>query len=152
MKRAVILSLVAFLFGVTSHAQYSARKLTRRIAPQLPPPPAQPGRPAPAVPNAPAANPGVPAARPIVTGPTVPQKTPEQKEEADKKLLEYQKGRAEKGSDNAQYELGMRYLTGKGVEKDEKQAREWLQKAADGGNSMAKKKLAELQPAEEKQK
>jgi TPR repeat protein len=58
--------------------------------------------------------------------------------------LAWQKKRAEEGSDNAQYELGVRYLTGNGVDQDEKLGKEWLEKAAKNGNPKATKKLEEL--------
>ncbi|MBI3875696.1 MAG: SEL1-like repeat protein [Verrucomicrobia bacterium] len=55
--------------------------------------------------------------------------------------------RAESGSAQAQYDLGLRYLTGDGVEKDDGKAREWLQKSADGGNAQARNKLNSLNAA-----
>jgi len=61
----------------------------------------------------------------------------------EKKKLQWQMDRAEKGSDPAQYTLGMRYLEGKGVEKDLKKARKWLTESAKQGNADAKKALAE---------
>lgn len=60
------------------------------------------------------------------------------------KVLEFQQKRAAEGSATAQFDLGMRYLAGDGVEKDEATARSWLQKAAANGNSQATKKLREL--------
>jgi TPR repeat protein len=73
-----------------------------------------------------------------------PAKVAAQKSKSERDLLEWQKKRAEAGSDNAQYELGVRYLTGNGVDKDEKVGMEWLTKAAKSGNFQAKKKLEEL--------
>lgn len=134
MKRALFFLILAGL--VTSvQAQYSATKLTRKVVPQQPAP-AAPARPAPVAP-------GVRAVGPVQT---VPQQTEAQKSEADKKLFEYQKSRAEKGSETAQFDLAMRYLTGRGVEKDDKLGREWLEKAAKNGHTVAAKKLAELKP------
>jgi len=41
---------------------------------------------------------------------------------------------AERGNADAQFELGIRYLGGEGLEKDEKKAAEWLQKGAVQGH------------------
>lgn len=71
-------------------------------------------------------------------------KTAAEKEAADKRVLEFQMKRAEVGSPTAQYELGMRYLTGKGVEKNLTEARKWLEAAAKQDNIWAKRKLKEL--------
>jgi TPR repeat protein len=71
----------------------------------------------------------------------------------EKKKLQWQTERAEKGSDPAQFALGMRYLEGKGVEKDLKKARKWLEASAKQGNAEAKKALAEhpeLPPLDDK--
>lgn len=109
----------------------SARQLTRKIVPQQQQPaPARPG-----------AAPGA-AVRPAT--PVDAAKIKEHQSQTEKNLVEYQLKRAEAGSGHAQYELGVRYLTGKGVEKDEKLARKWLQKSAQGKNPNALKKLKEL--------
>jgi TPR repeat protein len=145
MKLAAF-ALMALALVLPVSAQYSARTLTRRIAPQtgIQPPP-RPGQPAPA-PGAPApatapAQPPGPYVKPNYNSPPA---TDAEKAEAEKKLLNYQKMRAEAGSDNAQYEMGMRYLTGKGVEQDETQAKAWFEKAAKQGNTLATKKLEEI--------
>lgn len=65
-------------------------------------------------------------------------------EETRRRVVEFQTKRAEGGSAQAQYDIGLRYLTGDGVERDETKAREWLQKSADGGNNQAKRKLETL--------
>lgn len=133
-----------------SFGQYSARRLTRRIAPQTRPAPA-PSQPTPA--PVPAPVPVQPAPQPVYRAapaavapstPVDPAKVAAQKSKSERDLLEWQKKRAEAGSDNAQYELGVRYLTGNGVDKDEKVGMEWLTKAAKSGNFQAKKKLEEL--------
>jgi len=62
-------------------------------------------------------------------------------EETRSKVVASQMDRAEKGSDTAQYDLGLRYLTGDGVEKDGNLAEYWLRKSAEQGNSQAKAKL-----------
>ena len=135
------------LFSV-AHAQiYSARRLTRRVAPQQQPAPA-PADPAtqpaavPAPPPAPA-----PVVRPLpvrVVPPVDPEKAKAAKEEALRKTVEFQKKRAEEGSESAQYELGLRYLKGEGVEKDEATGRKWLELSAKNGYSAATKKLDDL--------
>lgn len=63
---------------------------------------------------------------------------------ADVKLLAFQRKRATDGEASAQFDLGLRYLTGKGVEKSDSEARVWLQKAAAQGHAKAKAKLAEI--------
>jgi len=49
---------------------------------------------------------------------------------------------AENGDPDAQYALGLLYLEGQGVKKDEKTAAEWFQKATDQGHKEAQKKLS----------
>lgn len=51
---------------------------------------------------------------------------------------------AENGNPDAQFELGIRFLGGEGVEKDEKKAAEWLQKSADQHNLPAMNALGTL--------
>lgn len=63
---------------------------------------------------------------------------------ADVKALEFQVKRAQEGSASAQYDLGIRYLDGKGVERNEDKALEWLKKSAAQDNIPAKQKLKEL--------
>lgn len=63
------------------------------------------------------------------------------KDETDRKVLEFQKQRAAHGSPTSQYDLSLRYLEGNGVDKDESQARMWMQKAAEGGHMRAKQHL-----------
>jgi hypothetical protein len=59
-------------------------------------------------------------------------------------LLGYQKQQAEKGDPQAQYALGIRYLTGNGVEENFILARHWLEKSSKNGNLKARAKLREL--------
>jgi hypothetical protein len=129
MKK-VFLALIAFSIP---HLNYGAtatdpRGLTRRIAPLLP---ARTAPPAPQV--------AAPTAAPID-----PAKAAAAKDDVDKKRLEYQRKKAEAGSEFAQYDLGIRYLTGDGVEKNTNTAKMWLEKAAKNDNGAAKKKLREL--------
>jgi hypothetical protein len=67
-----------------------------------------------------------------------------QAQESDARLLKFQRDQAEKGMPSAQLALGMRYLKGDGVEKDEAAARAWLQKAAAQNDPVAKRALANL--------
>lgn len=48
------------------------------------------------------------------------------------------------GQYRAQYELGMSYLTGKGVEKSQAKGIQWLRAAAANGHTAAKIKLEDL--------
>ena len=68
------------------------------------------------------------------------------KQAADQKVLEFQKKRAAEGFAQAQYDLGIRYLTGDGVGKDEAEGRKWIQLAADQNLLPAKKKLETMKP------
>jgi TPR repeat protein len=108
------------------------RGLTRRIAPLLP---------------ARTAPPSAPQVRTAPPAQVDPAKAAAAKDDVDKKRLEYQRKRAEAGSEFAQYDLGIRYLTGDGVEKNTNTAKMWLEKAAKNDNSAAKKKLQELKEA-----
>ena len=58
--------------------------------------------------------------------------------------LMWQLERAQAGSATAMRSIGMRYLTGDGLEKDEVKAREWLKKGAAGGDTAAQKELTRL--------
>lgn len=146
MKILVLASLFISTFVLQAQVGTSPRTLTRRIEPQLRPQlPA--ARPAPGV-----AAPGATAPKAPPTAAELEQQKMEQSAE-EKKKLQWQTERAEKGSDTAQYTLGMRYLEGKGVDKDLKKARKWLSESAKQGNADAKKALTEhpeLPPLEEK--
>ena len=52
--------------------------------------------------------------------------------------------RAAEGSPSAQYELGLRYLQGDGLEKNEAEGRKWIEQSAKNDYTQAKKKLEEL--------
>lgn len=151
MKTPVLVFLAAFaatLGSPSAWAQYrSPRQYMRRIAPPPQPAPAQPSAVAQPPPSAVALPPG-PAvmAPPPASAPTEADlaKAAAEKEAADKRVLEFQRKRAEVGSPTAQYELGIRYLTGKGVEKNLAEARKWLEAAAKQDNVWAKRKLKEL--------
>jgi len=95
--------------------------------------------------NAP--DPVVPTNRPIlvrVEPKPDPVKIASEKEAVLKNTLEYEKSRANEGSGWAQYKMGLRYLNGDGVEKNEVAGRKWLQVAADNGESQAQSKLKAL--------
>ncbi len=143
MKAAVLLTLATLVLGtpLPAFAQYSARTLTSKIVPQ-PQQPA-PARPVPPQQYAPQPAAAAPA-RPLTEKEIAKVKADKSKNEV--KQFEFYKRRAEEGSDHAQYELGMRYLTGKGTDPSEKLGREWIAKSAKQGYSQATKKLAELGP------
>lgn len=131
MKISLLAVALAASFSVQLQAQVgtSPRTLTRRIDPLLPP-----QKPAYRPPGTPAAAPAAPAAP--LTAEQLEQRSAE-----EKKKLDQQTERAEKGSDLAQLNLGIRYLNGDGVDKDPKKARKWLEAAAKQGNAGAKKLL-----------
>jgi TPR repeat protein len=56
--------------------------------------------------------------------------------------LQWLKGSAELGSSDAMNQVGLRYLAGEGVEKDEPQAAEWFRKAAEKANAAGAYNLA----------
>jgi TPR repeat protein len=76
--------------------------------------------------------------------PIIHQQSAAEKAEGTKKAVEFQKKRAAEGVASAQYDLGVRYLKGDGVEKNLDEARKWLDASAKQGNSMAAKKLEDL--------
>jgi hypothetical protein len=67
------------------------------------------------------------------------------KEEVARNTLSFQEKRAAAGAAHAQYDLGVRYQKGDGVDRDLKLARKWLAAAAMNGHSLASKKLEELE-------
>ncbi len=64
----------------------------------------------------------------------------------DAKLLAWQEEQAKQGSASAQLEMGKRYLTGRGVAKNEALARIWFKSSADQGNHEAAAALEKLGP------
>ena len=157
MKTVSLLCLLAgmqLMFVPNSGAQ-SARQLTRKIVPPSnnPPPPggAPASRPAPAPPRAvPPASAPASGTTNAVPAPPPPADAEKAKQETLKKTIEFEKKNAEKGSAWAQYALGLRCLTGDGVEKDEAAARKWLEAAAKNDDSRARKKLEELNEKKKK--
>ncbi len=146
----LVLGIVQVLGVPSAFAQFRGGRYYTRNVPYAPPAP-QPPRynynnnqgkattPAPGTTNAPAM---VMAAPP---GPAVdPEKERSEKEATVKRTVDFQKMRAEHGSPSAQYDLGVRYMTGDGVDKDLPEARKWLEAAAKNGHTWAPKKLEEL--------
>jgi TPR repeat protein len=152
--RTILLAILMIATAASSFGQ--ARRYTQRIAPLVRPAPptyqqqqqqqaTQTQQPQPpATPQPPTAYPQYQYVPTTTAHPVDPAKAAAEKAKNEEKQFDYFKRRAEEGSDHAQYELGLRYLTGKGTAPDEKLAKEWLGKAAKNGNSQAAKKLAEL--------
>ncbi len=145
MKTIITLFVLIAVFSIHGNAHAQARKLTQRIVnpDNTLRTPNAPSAPAPAPPPRPAAVAPTVAPAAILTN-AVPEKTKEQKDEILRKTIEFQKKKAEEGAPTAQYDLGMRYLSGDGVEKDLDLAKKWLNASATNGNSQAVKKLETL--------
>jgi TPR repeat protein len=134
-------AVICLLAGYSASAQ-SARQLTRKIVPPpTNPPPSRPVPPTTVTRQQPAA---IPPAAPAA--PVDPAKEKAKREETLKKTVEFQKKRAAEGSPTAQYDLGLRYLTGDGVEQNKELARQWLEASAAQGHAPAKRKLEEGKP------
>lgn len=85
------------------------------------------------------------AAKPVVAEESAEKrKLKAGRERLNHNALLWQLERAQAGSPTAMRSIGMRYLTGDGLEKNETKAREWLKKGADGGDSAAIKELARM--------
>lgn len=140
------LMLVCWLTLEIAHAQ-GITAVTRRTV--MSPAPGLTAAPAPAGAAAPNANgvqgQNVVAARPAPVLVVVQLPRPPAAETAAK-VLAFQQQRAQAGSAQAQYDLGMRYLTGDGVEKNVIEARKWLTLAVAQKHAFATKKLAETEP------
>jgi hypothetical protein len=162
--RLILLSVLFLsLLPISSRGQYYGRRYpNRRAMPvqqvpqrQLAPtnsPPVQPDpaatAPVPPPPPTAQATPNAVVRTQILVrvppAPVDPQKARAAKEELVRRTVEFQKKRADEGSESAQYELGLRYLKGDGVEKDEAAGRKWLTLSAQNGYGAASKKLEEL--------
>jgi TPR repeat protein len=141
MKKPVVLWLVGLMIPTlmvpSAFAQYrGARDYMKRLNP--PAPPAQHSAP----PPAPAPYQAVAPSRAYATND--PAKQAVEDIEKEKRVFEFQKEQAEAGSPRYQYEVGMRYWNGKGVDKDPVAARMWIEKSAKKGNEDAIKQLAEM--------
>lgn len=75
-------------------------------------------------------------------------KADEEKREEERKEFKARMERAETGSKTAQYDVGMKYLTGVGVEPDRAKAREWLEKSSAQNHPPAFNGLGELDALE----
>jgi hypothetical protein len=128
------LAVLAFLLSsIPTFAQGSAGQYVRRLGPLVDNPNRRPSQ------NPPPQNIGGAPGQP---SPTVPARPPSlSKDEVERKRLEFQFDRAEKGSASAQYDLGVRFLKGDGVEQNEELGRSWLEKAAKQGDDAAFQKL-----------
>lgn len=154
--RLLLVGVILAQTFVSVQAQVTARRLTRRVAPQAQTntanvttpqgPTATPAAsaPVPVPPPAPALTVRTQAVVRLLPPPVDPEKTRAARDEAQRKTIEFQKKRASEGSESAQYELGVRYLKGDGVEKDEATGRKWLTESAKNGYGPASKKLEEL--------
>jgi TPR repeat protein len=80
-----------------------------------------------------------------VAAPTEARKSDEKKAEEAKRAVAFERQRAEQGKASFQYDLGKRYLTGDGVEKDLEAARKWFSLAASQSYPGAKQKLEEVE-------
>jgi len=67
-----------------------------------------------------------------------------ERERLTRNTIIWEQDRAAHGSPIAMRSIGFRYLKGNGLPKDEAKAREWLEKAAELGESAAKKELEKL--------
>ncbi len=74
----------------------------------------------------------------------VPAQSAESQAEAARKTLEFQIQRSKAGSAYAQYDMGLRHLTGDGVLMDRAEALRLLEQSAKQGNTQAARKLVEL--------
>lgn len=101
----------------------SGRSLTQGIVPLRPDPGSQSGKDQPAASKAPAQQRAVPERAPV--------------DEKEQKVFAFHLKRAEDGSASSQYEVGSRYVEGKGVEKNRTEAIKWLEKSLKQRNRKA---------------
>ncbi len=132
---AVLLSILSFTVSVDGQIP-PAREIMKKSIPKdqqrpVSPPPSSAAKPA-----------QTPAVKSVA--PVIREKTEKEKAEIEKKTIEFQMQRAKEGSASSQYDLGMRFLTGNGVDKNEETARKWLGDAAKQGHTAAVKKIQEL--------
>lgn len=134
---------IDILPGRSWTAQFQgARRYVKPIAPQT----QQPTRPMTLSPTPPPLPGATPPARPQTNtvDAEVLKKQAAQKAEALKRTIEFQKKRAEQGSAVAQFDLGKRYLTGDGLEKNLQEARKWFEAAAKQGHTGAAARIEEV--------
>lgn len=140
----VVLTAVPSIFGQAT----SVKRIARQIKT---PPSAEPtngvSKPTPPA-SARTPNPAAAPANPTPWyAPPPREKTKAEKEEAARKALEFQKKQAEEGSPTAQYDLGMRYLNGDGVERNPEAAKKWFELAAKQDHTQAKRQLEQISKA-----
>jgi len=151
MKRVLPICWSAWILflAVTNLSAQTARQLTRRIVP--PPNNASPATGTPASRPAPPPPAAVPPPNNVaVPAPPPPADAEKAKQETLRKTIEFQKKRAAEGSPSAQYELGLRYLKGDGVDKDEAAGMKLLEQSAKQDYTLAKKKIEELKEKKKK--
>jgi TPR repeat protein len=71
---------------------------------------------------------------------------------AEDSILEFQKKSATSGFSESQYALGMRYLVGDGVPKDEAKAKELIKQASNGSSTKARAKMWEFEETDRQAK
>jgi hypothetical protein len=78
------------------------------------------------------------------------EKSGAEQAEIQRRVVAFQRRRAEAGRPGAQYDLAMSYLSATGVEQDVAEARKWLERAAFQGHGPARQALRRLDddPAE----
>ncbi len=86
----------------------------------------------------------------VMVAPPVVVVTSATKEEQEIKIIAFQKKNAADGLPSAQFDLGMRFLTGNGVEKNPATARKWLEAAAKQGHTQAARQIETLSASTEK--
>ena len=132
----ITVALSGYFVAFQANAQYSPRQLSKKAIDAN----ASENRalkkslnePTPAAPSAPATvAPVAPSTPTRVATNSVPEKTAAQKAQMLQKTIEFQKKRAEGGAPTAQYDLGIRYLNGDGVEQNAELAQKWLQALAE---------------------
>jgi hypothetical protein len=79
--------------------------------------------------------------------PRGPEDAPKVSATTEDPIVEYQKADAAKGFPEAQFALGIRYLSGNGVTQDEAKGKELIRAAADQGSERAREKARELRAA-----
>lgn len=114
----------------------------------------KPAEPAPASASTPTPIPPPATPPPQVTTTSKPLTVVRPKPKSDKdsptqKLINFQRQRAMSGQASAQYDLGMRYLNGDGLEENAEEGRKWIEKAAKQEYTLAVKKLEELNRAKQ---
>ena len=123
MKALSLVLLSSALFTVSLFGQAtSPEEIVKKTIPKdqrTPPESTAPNTvtPEPVPTTAVAPNPPAITNQPVPVAPPVRVKTPAEIQEIERKTIEFQIARAHEGSASAQYDLGMRYLSGNGVDR-----------------------------------